>query len=235
MNRCFFIAILIFALIVNLSAQEKKSQLKKRPGKPVKTHPRSTNLSVGAGMTRSVLFLARNVKENNDAYGYTFSMAYGISPLVRANVEYTYYKPINIDPTWYNIEANTIEANAHLIAKFRNSKAIFYPIVGISYNHFSGFFTGRNDFMGLYERYPINSTIVTNWLGVNIGTGYEYKFGPLSAFLDYKMRIGYNDGQDKQLNIVDVCVGAGLRYTIKVPSMYRIMKGTKNRYFLDTE
>ena len=189
-----------------------------RAVKPIKTYPTKTKFSVGAGMTRSVLFLTRNIKENNDATGYSAHITYGGTKLLRVTAEYTYYKPINIEPTWYNIKASTIETNAHFIARFDNSNANFYPLVGLSFNHFSGFFTGKNDFMGLTQKYPSNSIVTTNWLGLNIGTGFEYFVGSLSFFADYRMRIGYNDGKDRQLNIMDICIGFGLRYNITVRS-----------------
>lgn len=206
-----------------------------RPVKPEKKHPSKSNLSFGVGLNRSVLFLTRNVKENNDANGNTFHLTYDISRIMRASIEYTQYRPINIEPTWYDIKANSIEANVHFLAKFKNTKALFYPMAGISYNHFSGYFTGRNDFMGLSKKYPTNSVVVTNWVGINVGTGYEHFIGPVSFFMDYKMRVGYNNGKNYELNIMDVCFGLGIKYNLKVPSIYKIVSGTKNRYFLDAE
>ncbi len=203
--------------------------------KPAKTYPHKTNLSFGLGYTQSVLFLSRNVKENNNANGYSFNVIYGGSKIFRTSIEYTYYRPINIEPTWYNIKANTIEANVHIVARVNNTKAIFYPLFGLSYNHFSGFFTGKNDFLNLSEKYKINSIVTTNWLGLNVGTGYEQYIGPVSFFVDYKMRVGINDGVEHHINIADVCISFGLRYNLKVPSIYKIFSGTKNRYFLDTD
>jgi hypothetical protein len=207
-----------------------------RVAKPVKkSYPKKTNLSVGTGFTRSVLFLSRNVKENNDVTGNSFYVSYGGARLIRVSAECTFYRPIDIAPTWYNIKASSLEANVHFMARFQNSKAYFYPLLGLSYNHFQGFFTGRNDFMALSDRYAVNSTITTNWLGLNIGTGYEHYFGPFSVFADYKMRVGANDGKDHQINIMDVCFGLGARYNIRVPSVYKLFSGTKSRYFLDTD
>jgi len=203
--------------------------------KPRKSYPKRTNLAFGGSFTESVLFLSRNVKDNNNAKGYSFSAIYGGAKILRASIEYTYYRPINIEPTWYNINASTIEVNAHVLAKVKNSSALFYPLIGLSYNQFRGFFTGRNDFQNLREKYKANSTVTTNWLGLNIGTGYEQYFGPVSFFIDYKMRVGVNDGPDRRLNIMDVCIGFGLRYNLKVPSFYKIFSTTKGRYFLDTD
>ncbi len=230
-----FTKIILFILLSIVSATSLKAQKRVHTIKPIKSYPTKTNFAIGAGFSRSVLFLSRNVKENNDANGYNFSVLYGGSRIVRVSLEYTYYRPINIEPTWFNINASSIESNAHIIARFKNTKAFFYPLFGLSYNHFSGFFTGRNDFLNLREKYQINSVVSTNWLGLNVGTGYEQFFKQISLFLDYKMRVGFNDGINRQINIMDVCISAGLRYNIKVPSIYKLIKGNKTRYFLDTE
>lgn len=202
-----------------------------KPAKKIK--PKSTNLGIGGALTRSVVYLNRNVKEDNDARGYSFSIIYGGSGILRTSIEYTHYREINIEPTWYNIKASVLEANVHILARFKKSNSFFYPLFGISYNMFSGYFTGRNDFLNLTERYPVNRNITTNWFGLNVGSGYEHNFKPLSIFIDYKMRVGVSEG--KQLNIMDVCFTFGLRYNLKVPSIYKIFSGTRSRYVLDTE
>jgi hypothetical protein len=217
-------------LLFNLAFCIGYSQV--RVVKPVKTHPNTTNLSIGFGAAKSVIFLNRNVKENNDASGIQASLIYGGSNLFRFGLEYTFYRPINIAPTWYDIKAHTIEGNLHVIARFKNTNAFFYPLFGFSYNTFSGYFTGKNDFLNLTDKYKTNQIAVTNWIGFNVGTGYEIFFKKVSLFLDYKMRVGFADGR-KQLNIMDVCFSAGLRYNLKVPSIYKLFKGTRNRYFLD--
>lgn len=200
--------------------------------KPVKTHPKHTNFGIGVGYTRSVIFLSRNVKENNDANGIQISAVYGGAKLFRFSGEYSYYFPITIEPTWFNIKAKTFEINTHIIARFKNSDAFFYPLFGLSANYFTGYFTGQNDFQNLADKYKINTTISTNWVGINIGTGYEYYVKPVSLFFDYKMRVGLEENK-RALNIMDVCLIAGLRYNIKVPSIYNLYRGTKSRYMLN--
>ncbi|MDI1354636.1 MAG: hypothetical protein PSX36_06945 [bacterium] len=201
--------------------------------KPIVTHPKRTTLAFGLGATRSVVYLSRNIKANNDAKGLTISAVYGGARLLRVSVEYTYYRILDISPTWYDIRANTIEANLHFLARFKSRKAVFYPIVGLSYNVFSGYFTGVNDYLNLTSLYPVNETVTTHWLGLNAGTGYEYYFKPGSLFIDYKMRVGVTEGTN-QLNIQDVCFSAGLRFNFRVPSIYKVFKGTRGRYSLDT-
>jgi hypothetical protein len=221
---------LIFFLFTGLAAF---SQV--RVVKPAKTHPKSTNIGIGGGLTSSMLFLAQNVKENNSAMGYNATITYGGSKSnLRGTLEYTQFKRIDIAPTWYNIHASTIEANLHIIARFKNIKAYFYPIIGISYNVFSGYFTGINDFLHLRNFYKTDDIATKKWLGLNVGTGYEVYFKRVSLFVDYKMRVGTAAGS-KQLNIMDVCLFGGLRYNLKVPSIYSIFKGTRSRYVLDKE
>lgn len=196
---------------------------------------KKTILGIGAGVTRSVVYLSRNVKPDNDATGISTSLVYGGSKLFRASLEYTHYGAINIEPTWYGVRANTLELNMHVLARFKGKNAFFYPLFGLSYNTFSGIYTGINDYLNLRSLHEVDTRVVTRWLGVNIGTGYEIYFKPGSFFIDYKMRVGITEGQNK-LNIQDVCISAGLRLNLKVPSLYGIFvyKGVRSRYLLDT-
>lgn len=203
-----------------------------KPVKPVNSKPAYTRLGIGFGGAGSVLFLSRNIKENNEAYGYHVSLVYGGAKLFRTSLEYTQYKTLSIEPTWYNVKAKTVECNVHILARFSESNAIFYPMFGLSYNTFSGFYTGVNDFLNLGTLYEKNQDVVTNWWGLNVGTGYEYYFDQLSLFADYKMRIGVSEGYN-ELNIMDVCLSAGLRWNFRAPSVYRLFKGTRSRYVLD--
>lgn len=198
-----------------------------------KSRPKTTNLGIGGSFTKSVLYLSRNVKENNDAKGNTISVVYGGSKIFRVSAEYTRFRTVHIAPTWFDIKAATYELNGHVIARFQTDKAYFYPIFGLSYNTFTGFFTGQNDFLQLKEKHKENTIVTTNWLGLNVGTGFEYKFKAISLYMDYKMRIGLADR--KQLNIMDVCFHFGARYNLKVPSIYKIFSGTRSRYFLEKD
>lgn len=209
----------------------------KQVAKPAeKKHSKKTNLAFAAGATRSVVYLARNVKPNNDATGFNTALVYGGSKLLRVSLEYTNYRTINIEPTWYNIRASTIEFNLHILARFRSKNAYFYPLFGLSYNVFSGKYTGINDYLNLNSIYTKNQIVSTRWFGVNVGTGYEFFFKPGSFFLEYKMRVGRTEGFN-QLNIQDVCISIGLRFNLRVPSFYSlfIYRGTRSRYLLDKE
>ncbi len=218
-------------------AQVKYNETKKTPAKKVtptktiKAESHFTNMGLGIGLTRSVIFLSRNVKEFNDANGLNLCYVYGGHKLARFTVEYSQYKSINIEPTWYDIKARTYEANVQFLAHFRSDKALIYPITGISVNEFKGFFTGKDDFQNLRDKYQINSMVKSYWIGANFGVGYEYKFGPIKAYLVYKMRVGAQDVNEK-LNIMDVCYHLGLRYDFQAlkykyvfKSIFRTYKG----------
>jgi hypothetical protein len=225
LTKLYVAILLIFSLTVN-------AQLK--VVKPVKNHPKRTTLAFGAGLSQSVIYLNRNVKDNNDAIGFHANVLYGGSKLLRYSAEYTFFRTFDIDPTWYNIKAQTMEFNVHFLARFNNRKAVFYPIVGLSYNLFAGYFTGINDHLNLASVYERNQDATSRWLGLNVGTGFEYFFKPGSFFVDYKMRVGIAEG-NQRLNIMDVCFSAGLRFNLRVPTFYSIFKGTRGRYFLDTK
>lgn len=202
--------------------------------KPVSKHQKKANLAFGLGVARSVVYLARNVKPDNDATGIHGTLVYNASRFIRTSLEYTRYQTLDIAPTWYNIKASTVELNMHLLTRFKKTDAYFYPLVGLSYNLFSGRYTGVNDFLHLNTIYHKNQYTHTSWWGLNVGTGYELFFRPGSFFLDYKMRVGVTEGSN-QINIQDVCIMAGLRFNLRVPSLYSIFmyKGTRSRYLLD--
>lgn len=201
--------------------------------KPVKTHPAKTNLGIGLGITNSVVFLARNTSENNDALGFQGSLVYEGSKLFRVTLEYTRYAKIDIVPTWYDVRANTIESNVHILFRSKGN-LYFYPLFGLSYNSFKGRFTGLNDYMNLTSVYGgANKDVSTRWLGVNVGIGLEYQVKPFIIFGSFKMRGGFSKGE--KLNIMDVCYSLGVRYNLRVPSLYRLFKGPGNRYSLDTD
>lgn len=187
-------------------------------------------IQAGLGISQSVLYLSRNVKEQNDALGMQASMVISGPGQYRFGIEYTHYKKIDISPTWYNIRAYSLESNMHLLFKVKEGEAFFYPQFGISYNVFEGFFTGTQDFMSLYLQYPIQSTVINRWFGLNTGVGYEQRFNRLAVFVDYKMRIGRSDG--KRLNIMDVCISGGVRYEIYAGPLRKLFRGTRSRYQL---
>ncbi len=225
-HTAIFIVCLLFMQFTVISANE----FPKRKTKPELT---KTNFEIGGGLMGSVLYLSRNVKEGNDALGYTFMANYGGLKLLRFSVQYTYYKPINIEPTWYTITANSYEANVEILARFKNNKSFLYPFLGFSYNTFKGYFTGLNDYLNLRETYKPNSNVITNWLGLNLGTGFEHAFGPVVVFFDYRMRIGQMD-KVGSINIMDVCYGGGLRIKLYVPTIKSsarwIYNSFNNRY-----
>ena len=201
---------IFFALFANTVFAQIRTTAKTTtitPAKKIKD-PQYTRWSAKAGGNISVIFLARNIKDKNNEPGFCGGFTYEINNFVRISSLYSHFKPINIEPTWYNVKANTYEANLEVMAKFPNKKTLLYPFVGISFNTYKGFFTGQNDFLNLREFYPVNTTVKNNWLGLNLGTGIEHNFGILGLFLDYRMRVGK---QDKEINIMDVCYTGGVK------------------------
>lgn len=201
--------------------------------KPVKRHPAKTDLGIGIGYSSSVLYLARNTSDRNDSRGITGSLVYEGSKLFRVTLEYTRYSKIDIVPTWYGVTANTIETNLHILYRSKGN-LFFYPLVGISYNTFKGLYTGLNDYLNLSSVYDKGENVTTRWLGFNAGVGLEYSIKPFIIYGSFKMRVGVSESNN-ELNILDVCSSIGVRYNLRVPSLYKLFHGTRNRYFLDTD
>ena len=187
-----------------------------------------TNLSMKVGANNSVIFLARNTKDNNNVLGYCGGFTYDLNDFVRVSSLYTHFKPINIEPTWLNIKANTFELNLEVVAKFPNNKTLLYPFAGFSYNTFKGFFTGQLDYLNLKEYYKVNTEIRNNWLGLNLGTGIEHQFGLMGVFIDYRMRVGK---QDKVINIMDVCYTGGLKIRFPYGKLVKTLTHINNRFY----
>ncbi len=187
-----------------------------------------TKWSAKAGANVSVIFLARNTKDNNNSPGICGGLTYEVNNFVRVSTLYTRFRPINIEPTWYDINANSYEINLEVMARFPNKKTLLYPFAGFSYNTFKGFFTGELDYLNLKEFYKANSTIRNNWLGLNLGTGIEHNFGILGLFIDYRMRVGKQDGS---INIMDVCYTGGLKVRFPYGKIAKSLDHINDRFY----
>lgn len=171
---------------------------------------RYTRWSAKAGGNISVVYLARNIKDKNNAPGYCGGINYEINNFLRVASLYTYFRPINIEPTWLDVNATTTELNLEMVAHFPNNKTLLYPFVGVSYNTYNGFFTGELDYLNLKEYYKVNSVVRNRWVGLNLGTGMEHNFGLIGVFVDYRMRVGKQEDANG-VNIMDVCYTGGLK------------------------
>src|SRR5207253_239203 len=67
----------------NVTKHLSAAELKKR------SH--QTNFEFGGGVMGSVLYLSRNIKQNNDAKGLSIVANYGGNKLYRFSVQYTHY------------------------------------------------------------------------------------------------------------------------------------------------
>ncbi len=231
-NRHIFVLALGLLIIGNDTFAQRTVAVKTKTITSASVKPKEKlfiPLSIKAGANLSVIFLARNVKENNNEPGYCFGGGYEVNNFFRVAALYSYFKPINIAPTWENIKANSIEINAEIVARFPNKKTLLYPFAGLSYNTFKGFFTGQQDFLNLKEFYTPNSRVTNNWLGLNLGTGLEHNFGIIGLFIDYRMRVGK---QDKVFNIMDVCYTGGVKIRFPYGEAGKRFFGGKDRYNL---
>ncbi len=222
----------VFAGII--SAQTKPTVKKPVPAAktltvaPAPDKLRLTPWSIKAGANLSVVYLARNVKDNSNTPGICGGLNYEVNDFIRISTLITHFSPLNIEPTWLNVRANSFEMNFETVARFPNGKTLLYPFAGLSYNTYDGYFTGQSDYLNLKEYYKVNSVIKNRWLGVNFGIGFEHNFGMIGVFLDYRMRVGK---QEKGINIMDVCYTGGIK--VRLPHIKISKKplfNTHNRY-----
>jgi hypothetical protein len=223
-----FVLLTIILLSNSITSQNKLTTKSATitPTKIEKERP-YTRLSLKAGANISVIYLARNTKEKNNEPGFCAGITYEVNDFIRVSSLITSFRPINIKPTWLNVKANTYELNMEILAKFPNKKTLLYPFVGLSYNTFSGYFTGELDYLNLREYYPINSTIKNKWLGLNLGTGLEHNFGIIGLFLDYRMRVGK---QDNVFNIMDVCYTGGVKVRFPYGKLAKKLANPNDRF-----
>src|SRR5574338_330525 len=102
-------AMIVLLLLCMQAASQVKVVRQHKPSGPGKY--RTSKLGRGVGRARSVLFLMRNFKQDNDAHGWNVSAAYNLNRVMRINAEYIWYNPIDIAPTWYNVKGRSIECN----------------------------------------------------------------------------------------------------------------------------
>ena len=226
-----YIFVFILLLSFNYSfgqATNKKVTPKKAVLVPLAKERAYTKWSAKVGANLSVIFLARNTKDNNNSPGYCGGLTYEVNNFIRISSLCTRFRPINIEPTWYDIKANTYEMNLEVVARFPNKKTLLYPFAGFSYNTFSGFFTGELDYLNLKEFYKANTTIQNNWLGLNLGTGIEHNFGIFGIFIDYRMRVGKQDGS---INIMDVCYTGGLKVRFPYGKLAKSLDHINDRFY----
>ncbi len=226
----YFLSFIIILTINNSFGQvnHSKDLPKKTLIVPITKERPYTKWSAKAGANVSVIFLARNTKDNNNSPGVCGGLTYEVNNFVRVSTLYTQFRPINIEPTWYDINANSYEMNLEVMARFPNKKTLLYPFAGLSYNTFKGFFTGELDYLNLKEFYKSNTTIKNNWLGLNLGTGIEHNFGILGLFIDYRMRVGKQDGS---INIMDVCYTGGVKVRFPYGKIAKSLDHINDRFY----
>lgn len=221
--------ILTFGLIQHaVFAQEKVI-------KNTNSKPKRSSISIGSGFIRSELFLSQSIKEEKRMPGFAFHLVYSAHKVIRISTEYNYYIPANMTPTWKNVHYSGLEVNTHFKARLENVNAIFYPIAGFSYHLFSGYFTGRNDSKGTSLIYKPESRVNINWLGLNLGAGYEYRYKRLGFYGEFKIRFTMDHMNFKNAGVKDVSSGIGIKYYFGARTIKTILRGgTRNRYFLKT-
>lgn len=224
-----FIIFLFHSLSSQIGIQKKE--------KPKQEQKKSeeVNIICGISTVRSVVYLARNVNDNNNARGIGLLLNYEAGRVFRGSIEYSFFDKFDIAPTWNNVHAKTLEVNFAAMARSVDDRLIFYPMAGISYNVFDGFFTGVNDYLNLRSIYQQSTNVSGYWFGLNAGVGFDYNFENSAIFFNYKMRLGKTAGLPV-FNIQDVCLSLGYRLKIKMYSnpFSHIFRNTRSRYTLKT-
>jgi outer membrane protein assembly factor BamA len=190
-------------------------------------------LGLAGGLSKSVVFLTRNINEFNDAYGLYLQLSVNRpKKLIRNEISFTNYRKIQIEPTWKDVKSWTIEHNVNFMARFVKTDAYLFPTAGWCFSRYEGFFTGVSDVQGLRAKFRPNTNVRQYWAGLNFGVGAEKIFYPFSIGMYYKMRVSNGDLIDK-LSIVDVCYHFFAKYYFKRIFSKKYL-GPRGRYILKT-
>lgn len=190
-------------------------------------------LGFAGGLSKSVVFLTRNINEFNDAYGLYLQLSFNRpKKLIRNEISFTNYSKIQIEPTWKDVKSWTFEHNVNFMARFVKTEAFLFPTVGWCLSRYEGFFTGISDVQGLRAKFQPYTIVRQYWFGLNFGVGAEKVFYPFSIGMYYKMRISNGDLVDK-LSIVDVCYHFFAKYYFKRIISKKYL-GPRGRYILKT-
>ena len=125
-NKHILIASLGILFFINTIEAQRTTAVKTKTiaSSPKLKETQFTRWSLKAGANLSVVYLARNTKDNNNEPGYCAGLTYEANNFVRVSALYTHFKSVNIAPTWENIKANTYEINLEILAHFPNKKTL---------------------------------------------------------------------------------------------------------------
>jgi len=169
-------------------------------------------ISLSAGFIKTSLNFFKNAAEETYSNGYGFRALFQPGETFRVGACYSKVESVNIDPTWVNVNNSFYDLDAHFMMHFLDKRNIAYFILGLSAQHWKGFYTGLHDLNSWKLNIPKNSMYQSLYFGGRIGMGAEIKIiGPISGYGEFIFRITKTDVGS---GISDVVYGLGIKVNV---------------------
>ncbi len=214
--RKFITLTLLLMLMGNAFAQTK--QLKK----PVKKQPEPTKgfyLGTGCGLSSVNIF--RNYRQSPYRLGYFGRLFYEKNDYLRFDLEYNFTPKFDLDKSWKNMKSYTTDANLQLMAQMKDESMMFYTISGMYFQRLQGFFTGEYDFNNSANLYTANTTVTHQYLGLNLGLGFEKNFSEgFQVFGEFRYRFAKTE---LGFGIMDAAYHIGIKKRLPLEKIFRLV------------
>ncbi|HXB39711.1 MAG TPA: hypothetical protein VNZ49_04165 [Bacteroidia bacterium] len=187
-----------------------------------------SRLSVGSSIIRTHL---RNTF-SDDIYPITYEgrLYFGSNDMFRGLINIESQPLINFKPEWVNIRSTFFDLQGNILFYFSNRKGIFYIIGGVSYQRYSGNYTGYGSISRMMPY--MDKEFKGNYFGGISGFGFELKvYLNISLYAETRFRMMWFDEKldrnTKTLVISDqLCVGI----KINLPELHKIFRGPNDKY-----
>ncbi|MFL5753639.1 MAG: hypothetical protein ACJ76F_09545 [Bacteroidia bacterium] len=182
----------------------------------------------GLGAELSSINIFRNYRSNPYHLGFNGRAYYQFQSNIRLMGEYTFIPKFNVEPTWLNVTNTVVGANMSILARIKDETAMFYTITGICYQRWKGFYTGINDFnVGTKHTLAPNNIYTTQYMGLNLGVGFEKSFSYDQLFGEFRYRFSKTESG---FGITDAAFTAGIKVKINAREPQKKLHG-KYRWF----
>ena len=141
----------------------------------------------------------------------------------RVVANYEKVRAVDLKPDWLNVRSTYYDLCLHVLDF---SSTIMYPIVGITYENSSAYYTGANYITRLLP-YK-NTDYKRNYWGVTLGGGLEVNvLTHLKLFGELRIRIMKND---EKTSFNDMVLGGGIKLDLFSLNLKRIFRKPNDKY-----
>jgi len=187
-------------------------------------------ISMGGGFMRTHL---RN-SYSDDLYPRTYEgrIYFGDHEFIRGVINVEHQPPVDLKPEWMGRQSTLIDLQSHFLCYFSRNNSI-YPIIGITYQKFSAFYTGYGNIQRLQPY--INKKYEADYFGGLIGFGIEFRlYKRIYIYGETRFRLLVNNeklGKNKKDPEASDQLCLGLK--IDLPKLGRIFRkpGDKFHWF----